>query len=471
MIPDADLSGRNAAKHSNWGRWVSVWLAVGALLRLYLVLNPREPDDDTEVYLQLGHNLFHHGTYGFLGDGVVTPSLFRLPGYPIFLGMLGDRIWLAAVVQCLADLGGCWMLALFLRRYVSTRAGLAALAISTTCWFTATYAATALTESLSIFAVAAGIYCLGEFLAKAGPFGREGWLLRLLPLAAPAMLAMTLRPDGALLTISIAISLLVYGFRTAGAVAALRTASLFVLLACLPLVPWAIRNAVTFHVFQPLAPRHVNDPGERVNLGFYRWLRTWSVDFETTGVVFWHIGAEPLDMKDLPQRAFDSEAERAQTAELVAIYNQTNNIDQPLDDRFAALAETRIKANPLRYFVGIPALRVADMWLRPRTEGVAVSMAWWRWREHPAQTGVALGLALLNLAYIVAAALGTFRRPPLAILLTTYFGLRCVLLATMENSEPRYTLEAFPILFVLAALYFGGARTLKAVQITNAVPD
>lgn len=427
-------------------------MTVGALLRLCFVLFPRNPDDDTEVYMQLGRNLLHRGVYGFGDDSTVSPSLFRLPGYPIFLALMAEHIWLVAVVQCAVDLMGCLMLALFVRRYRSEKAGLAVLALSSICLFTANYAATALTESLSIFAVAAGIYCVGELLAQPRAFSFAGWLPRLLPTAAAAMLAIMLRPDGALLTISIGIALLVYGFRRAGFGSALRTSGLFTLLACLPLIPWTIRNAATFHVFQPLAPRHVNDPGERVNLGFYRWLRTWSVDFETTGAVFWRVGSQPLDMKDLPPRAFNSEAEWNQTAELVAAYNDGNDIDQRLDDRFASLATARIRANPLGYYVWVPALRVSDMWLRPRTEGLAVNLDWWRWREHPGQSALALGFALLNLAYVALALVGVFHRPPLALLLATYFGLRCLLLATMENSEPRYTLEAFPILFVLGAL-------------------
>jgi 4-amino-4-deoxy-L-arabinose transferase-like glycosyltransferase len=449
----------DAASLSVWQRCVAIWMTVGALLRLYFIVSPREPDDDTLVYLRLGHNLMRRGTYGFAGHDRVSPSLFRLPGYPIFLELMGEHIWLVATVQCVLDLAGCYLLALFLRRYCSEKAALVVLAISTTCLFTASYAGTALMESLSIFAVAAGIYCVGELLAQPAAFSARGCLWRLLPSAAAGMLAMMLRPDGALLTISIAIALLVYGFRHAGIVNASRTACLFLLLACLPLVPWTIRNAVTFHVFQPLAPRHVNDPGERVNLGFYRWLRTWSIDFETTGVVFWRLGSEALDMSDLPPRAYDSDAEKAQTAALFAAYNLKNELDQTLDDRFGALAETRIRAQPLRYYVWVPALRVADMWLRPRTEGIAINPAWWRWREHPSQSAIAFGLALLNLAYVSLAFCGAFRRPPLAVLLATYFGLRCLLLATMENSEPRYTLEAFPILFILGAVFLAKPRS------------
>ena len=449
-IPDLQTT---AHASSSWRRWAVLWVTLGALLRALLVLFPRQPDDDTDAYLELGRNLFHHGTYGFMDDGVVSPALFRLPGYPIFLELFGEHLRLVFVVQSLIDLAGCLLLARFLRRHVSDRASLGVLALSSFCFFTATYASTGLTECLSIFAVAAAIAALGELLLQPAPFATNGWFRRLLPLASTAMLAMLLRPDGALLTISIAIALAWCGWRRAGPGAAARTVSLFALLACLPLVPWTIRNAVTFHVFQPLAPRHVNDPGERVDTGFYRWLRTWAIDFETTGKVFWKIGSEPIHMEDLPARAFDSESQRAETAALFAAYNQTKDISQGLDDRFEALAETRIRSRPLRYFVWVPALRVADMWLRPRTEGLALNLAWWRWRQHPRESATAVALGLFNLGYILLALAGATRRPPLAVFFASYILLRCLLLATLENPEPRYTLEAFPILFVLGAVW------------------
>jgi hypothetical protein len=40
----------------------------------------------------------------------------------------------------------------------------------------------------------------------------------------------------------------------------------------------------------------------------------------------------------------------------------------------------------------------------------------------------------------------------------TYGLLRCALLGTMENSEPRYTLELMPVLMVCAAGALGGVR-------------
>jgi hypothetical protein len=39
-----------------------------------------------------------------------------------------------------------------------------------------------------------------------------------------------------------------------------------------------------------------------------------------------------------------------------------------------------------------------------------------------------------------------------------YLLLRCLLLATMDHPEPRYTLECFPIFIVAAAAALGGRR-------------
>jgi hypothetical protein len=211
-------------------------------------------------------------------------------------------------------------------------------------------------------------------------------------------------------------------------------------------------------VFQPLAPRYLNDPGERANTGFYRWLRTWAVEYVTTATVYWSIGSDPIDLADLPARAFDSPGQREQTLELIAIYNQSHSISAELDARFAALAAERIRAHPLRHYVVIPSLRAADMLLRPRTEAFYLEVFWWPWSEHPGQTTCAVLLGLVDLFYVAVAGWAFFRRRvPFAWMLGGYLLLRFVLLGTMENSEPRYTLECFPILIL------GAAAALNAI--------
>ena len=75
--------------------------------------------------------------------------------------------------------------------------------------------------------------------------------------------------------------------------------------------------------------------------------------------------------------------------------------------------------------------------------------------RHPGQSLCAAAYGLLNAMLLIAAAIGFVRRKvPLPAMLLAYVALRCVVLLGMPNAEPRYTLEAFPIVIVAAAVAF-----------------
>jgi hypothetical protein len=250
------------------------------------------------------------------------------------------------------------------------------------------------------------------------------------------------------------------------------TAALCVLL---PLAPWTIRNWRTFHVIQPLAPLYANDPGELAPLGFARWYRTWAIEYSSTYDVYWNLNGDRIELASIPQRAFAaaspqaSASLRARTAALLADYNLTT-VDTPaIDARFAALASERVRAHPVLYYLGLPLARLANMALRPRTEMMPIPLEWWHWSQHPAQTAFAAAYAALNLAYFAVALVGLYawkrRRwrsptPPapaareLAFAMAASILLRALLLLTIDNSEPRYTLEFFPILFIWIGALF-----------------
>ncbi len=447
-------------------RWW-VWIAAGMALRLAFIYFPRPVDPDTWDYLTLGHNLFRTGIYGMGSGTAVSPSLFRLPGYPILLAACEalfarawPQTWMNSVflLQTLADVGGGILLAAFARRHISEQAGEAALALAMLCPFTAVQAGIAMTECLSVFAVALGVYAAGRALAAEQADRRDALALVLAGCAGG--LATMLRPDGGLLCAVLGVGIFGYTLgarrpeRAWGARLrrGLSAFAIYCLVAGLPIAAWTARNWETFHVFQPLAPRFLNDPGERYNAGFYRWLRTWSAEFVTTANVYWNVGSDPIDPADLPARAFDSPAERAETLKLIGEYDKTDTISPELDARFGALAAERIRAHPLRYYVELPALRAADMLLRPRTIQFDLDVEWWDWRDHPWQTVLDVLLGLVNLGYVAAAAWGFARgRVPWAWMLGGYVALRLMAIGTMENPEPRYTLECFPILIVGAA--------------------
>ena len=62
----------------------------------------------------------------------------------------------------------------------------------------------------------------------------------------------------------------------------------------IPLMPWAIRNAVTLHEFQPLAPKNSNLPGELVPYGFMSWEKTWLYRFRDVYLVPWKLNDEAI---------------------------------------------------------------------------------------------------------------------------------------------------------------------------------
>ncbi len=311
----------------------------------------------------------HHWVYGLGSGDDLDPSLFRLPAYPIVLavfhqlfGNLPHGGWFVALYlfQSVVDIIGCLLLAAFAYRYISPRAGEIALALAMLCPFTAAEAGTAMTECLSIFAVSLGIYAAGRILS-ADAAGQNDTPAVILAGCASA-LAMLLRPDGALLSVALAAGLFFYILRdrdVLGMGLALRrsltTTSIYCLVALAPIAVWTLRNWVTFQVFQPLAPRYLGDPGDRPNVGVYRWIRTWAVEYVSTADVFWQVGAGTIDPDDLPTRAFDSPAERAQTLALLDEYNHTISVSVDLDHRFGALAAERIHAHPLRYYLWLPA--------------------------------------------------------------------------------------------------------------------
>jgi hypothetical protein len=464
---------------SRWPRRWLLWLAAGLILRLVFIYYPRPVDDDTNDYLELGHNLLHHGIYGMTDGATVSPTVYRLPGYPIFLAVfeqlfarISPNTWFNAVflAQTAADLAACLLLAAFARRHLGPRAAEVALALAVLCPFTAVYVGIALTESLSVFAVALSIYAVGRALANEAAGARDSWALILA--GCGAGLGMLLRPDALVFFVALAGGLFWYILRrhakTSSARPAFRRAlaatSLFCFVALLPLVPWALRNWAQFHVFQPLAPRYA-DPGEFSIAGARSWLRTWTVEYVSTANVCWNFPGGPIDPADLPPRAFDSPQQREQTLALIAEYNRDDSLSPSLNDRFAALAAERIRAHPLRYYVTLPLLRVTDMLLRPRTLEYDLDVFWWRWSEHPAQSAWAILLGLINLFYVAAAAWAFLRRRvPWAAMLGAFLVLRFLVLGAMENPEPRYTLECFPIFIIAAAAALTSANPAIAFQ-------
>jgi 4-amino-4-deoxy-L-arabinose transferase-like glycosyltransferase len=442
-------------------------LVAGAALRLWFIHAYPEVDGDPLIYGDIAKNWLQHSTYGLAaygndGQRIIHPTLIRLPGYPLFLALcftlFGMEHYHAVMFSQVAiDLASCLLIAAFVNRIWNRRAAMIALWLAALCPFTANYAATPLAESLSIFCVALGFYALVRILAQPSAI----WIATL---AFAISYATLLRPDGALLAVALWAGLFIYGRKgivkspPLGASRALKITLITGLLSILPFIPWTLRNWQTFHVFQPLAPRYAMDPGDFTYPGFNRWVKTWCVDLVSTSEVYWNGNSDKIDIDDLPARAFDSPEQYQQTRLLLDDYNETTTLSPEIDARFEQLAQERTQGHELRYYVALPLVRLADMWLRPRTELLWIEMRWWDHYHHPEESDFVCAYAALNLAYLVAAVIGLIRGPRLAGVMFAFVLLRCALLATIEAPEPRYTLECFPIVIALAAVAVSGRK-------------
>ena len=270
---------------------------------MLFVLAAPDNSDDTFIYGGIAANLLRHGAYA-LSRPSLHLTLIRLPGYPLFLTAIFacfgiDHYRAVMWVQTAFDLGGCVLIAGFVRERVSEGCAAVALWLAVLCPFTANYVAIPMTETLSVFAVSLALFACGKLIAalEAGEFV----LWPLLGLAAALGGAVLLRPDGALVAVAVVPAVGWYG-RKAGW-AALRASLVCGLLAVSVLIPWTVRNEVRFHVFEPLAPRFATDPGVFVPQGYVRWTRTWLAEFASNEEFYWDGNETTVHPELLARRA------------------------------------------------------------------------------------------------------------------------------------------------------------------------
>lgn len=441
----------------NWLFFAVATLAALAL-RLFFVWRFPHLSGDTFVYGDITKNWLQHGIFGVTDSGLIRPTLIRLPGYPAFLAAIfkvfgSEHYGAVLIIQALIDTNTCLVIAALALELMSERAAKAAYLLAALCPFTANYVAAPLTETLAICCTAHCFYygVRGLKALSAGePAGRL-WCVA----GVWTGLALLLRPDNGILLVAFGLALACLLFSQISKRAVITAGLLFALCALSPLVPWTVRNWRTFHLVQPLAPRYANDPGEFVPAGFNHWVKTWIVDYVSVEDIYWHVPGEDISLGDLPERAFDSRISYERTESIFDEYSQQLSVDADLDRDFENLALQRMSHNPLRYYVWLPVLRMADMWLRPRTEMLPVESRWWDFSRHRGQSFFALFWAGLNLVFLILAWRGWLRGKfgAAGVAIVSFLLVRTLFLGTLENPEPRYVLECFPVVLALA----GGA--------------
>ncbi len=131
------------------------------------------------------------------------------------------------------------------------------------------------------------------------------------------------------------------------------------------------------------------------------------------------------------------------------------------------MARENARRYPIRQHVLLPALRMADMWLRPRTEMLPLDSHFWRIRQDPHDALWSIALGLLNLVYLVLAVAGAWllrhRYWPLALLLI-YPVVRSLFLVGTGATEDRYTMECYPAILVLAGGFLAWWMEKRSLQ-------
>jgi 4-amino-4-deoxy-L-arabinose transferase-like glycosyltransferase len=484
-------------------------LLCGLALRVFFVARFPFYAGDTKFYEELARNWLDHRVYGLFVRGDLMPVDLRVPGYPAFLAavysILGRTRMAVMLVQAAIDLLTCVLAALIAAAIVPQRApadrrsqaATIALWIAALCPFTASYTAAVLTETLATFFTTLALLVLvravtdsslegalgqsgdgtGDRLSDGSGDGsdarsydqaREGFSrtsVRILSITfllagAIAGLGTLVRPETPLVLAAGGIVICIRWRRQADW-RKLALAGLWMAVGLIAvLAPWAARNARTMGRVDFLAPHYAESAGDYIPRGFHAWTRTWMVRYGDAYTVTWALGKKPIELDVLPGGAFDSDAERARVAELLASYNSDLKMTPSLDRKFEALARERSAAHPVRSLVMIPVKRALAIWFAPRVDVLRYSGKLWppgeQRRAKPEEFDVTVIFALLDFAYIALGIVGAWRYRMSAgcALVVLYLVIRTTLLTQLATVEPRYVVVCFPAVAALCALAF-----------------
>lgn len=241
-----------------------------------------------------------------------------------------------------------------------------------------------------------------------------------------------------------------------------------------PVAVWTVRNAVVLHVFRPLVTTEATEVNEPAYRGFEQWSRTWLASYRGVEDFLNNAPGDVLDPFALPAWAFDGSRQRRQTLALIDEYNRTTEFSPSLDARFAALARERVHAHPVRSLLVLPLARGVSLWFSPRVEFLPIDDHWWPpriwWQNDPHDFSFTLLWMGLNLLFIGLGVWGWWAmRPDEWHFWLLFLISRTAMLAFLGTCEPRYTLEAYPILLVWGACALAVRRSRGEEQWARAV--
>ena len=434
---------------------ILIILLIAVVLRVALVLQFPMPAGDELRYTTPAVNLLAGRGFSSAVSEPYTPSEATVPGYPLFVAAIyavfGQENSAVRIAQSLIDVLTCLLVAFISFNLapvaLRTPAAISALVIyGCLSWFTVDWTRYVLTETRALFftclAIAAGI--------TAFRMGRRLWAVA----GAMCGMALLIRPDSVLLVSAFVLFLALQIVRRKNA--AVSNLLVFSLAVVVILTPWILRNYASLRKFQPLASEYGFARTQYMPDGYLLWIRTWITD-ETHFKVFqpvFELGDRTFDPRELPDNVFDSAEEKEQVFRLIAEYDREGQFTSEMNDKFRVIAHERIKHAPMRFFLYLPLMRIASVWLT----GFATNNLFHRVLRMlfvlPILIGGTLGLAFWG------------RNQPLTQLLVFVVLTRTLFLGYHYAPESRYIVEAYPAMIAAcgvtaAALWRSLSRTRR----------
>src|SRR5262249_10535159 len=190
----------------------------GLGFRLFLALRlPSDEADDGRVYARLALNVLEHRSYSLNTEEPYSPTLIRVPGYPLFIAAVyaafghgNNRA--VRVVQAVLDTVTFWLVALLAvtwspadwLREKRRMLVLIALGVAVSCPFPAIYVATILSETCATLFITLCALAASLAISSRSPRKTTVWWA-ISGLAAG--LATMIRPDGAIFIAAVGFTL------------------------------------------------------------------------------------------------------------------------------------------------------------------------------------------------------------------------------------------------------------------------
>lgn len=420
---------------------------IAIALRFWLVLpNVAILGDGILRYDPIARNLVAGNGFTVDTSEPFRPDTFEVPLYPAFIALIyalsGNSLITVAIVQIVLEL-----LTIILIVKIATLLNLpervkpVAATIGLMSPFLVVFSTNVMTEVVTTFSITAACYLLLRALTGSATSGLSRWWLA--GLAAGA--CMLLRID----------TVLCVGMMGLAAVIILRSkqapwsrilycVGAFTISVVVVLTPWTVRNYLVVGKLKvPGAQQIINNTDNN----YYRWLGTWFDDPKLVHhYLYWPQMWGITESRPFPVDKVPDEDERRRAEAAMKIARRQRSFDGEPGREFLSLTNEAKRSRPLRTRLIVPAKRVAMAWIR-----LPNYLHWANVSNRGKIIGYVCWMFLL-VAMVLGAISGLLSRYAITMLIALVISRSMLPFIGALGTEPRYMIEAYSAILLLAAL-------------------